>query len=97
MQVELSCVLCFCCFFFAFSLNWVGQQQRFAKFRDNKPPSIFEVQEWFEKPFTCYLVAPIHFELHFQIGPGCYVSSAILRLHKRQEASTTIFDAASSC
>ena len=46
---------------------------------------MFEVQEWCEKPFTCYLVAPAQFEPHFQIGPDCYVGSTILRLHKRQD------------
>ena len=37
------------------------------------------------KPFTCYLVAPVQLEPHFQIGPDCYVGSTILRLHKRQD------------
>ena len=33
-----------------------------------------------ETPFTCYLVAPVQLEPHFQIGPDCYVGSTILRL-----------------
>ena len=61
-------------------------RQRFAQFRDSKPPSISEMQEWFETPCTCYLVAPVQLEPHFQIGPDCYVGSTILRLHKRQDA-----------
>ena len=40
-------------------------------------PSTLEVQEWFEKPFTCYLVARASF--------SDYVGSTILRLHKRQD------------
>ena len=40
-----------------------------------------------EKPITCYFVAPVRLELHFQIGPDCYVGSAILRLHKRQDTT----------
>ena len=60
-------------------------RQRFAQFKYNKPTSIFEVQEWFEKPFTCYLVAPVQLEFHFHIGPDCYVGSTILCLHKRQD------------
>ena len=53
--------------------------------QDNRHPSILEVQEWFEKPLTCYLTAPVQFEPRFQIGPDCYVGSTILRLHKRQD------------
>ena len=62
----------FCAFavvFLLFRQTGTGKQdrwrQRFAQFKDNKPPSIFEVQEWFDKPFTCYLVAPVQLEPHF--------------------------------
>ena len=76
-------------FFLLFCPTGTGKQgrwrQRFAQFRNNKPASIFEVQEWFETPFTCYLVAPVQLAPHVQIGPDCYVGSAILRLHKRQD------------
>ena len=90
MQVGLSCFLCVCCFLCFFRQTGTGKQgrwrQRFAQFRDNKFPSIFEVQEWFETPLACYLVAPVQLEPHFQIGPYCYVGSTILRLHKGQDA-----------
>ena len=46
---------------------------------------MLEVQERFETPFTCYLVAPVQLEPHFQIGPDCYVGSTILRLNKWQD------------
>ena len=58
---------------------------KFAQFKDNKPPSISEVREWFETPFTRYLVAPVQLEPHFQIGPDCYVGGTILRHRKRQD------------
>ena len=59
----------FAVFFLLFRRAGTGKQgrwrQRFAQFRDNKLPSIFEVQEWFETPFTCYLVAPVQLEPDF--------------------------------
>ena len=76
------------CFFIKLALaNRVGgaKGSQFSEFKDNRHPSILEVQEWFEKPFTCYLVALVQFEPHFQIGPDSYVGSTILRLHKRQD------------
>ena len=79
----------FAVFFLLFRQTGTGKQgrwrQRLAQVNDNRHPSIFEVQEWFEKPLTCYLVAPVQFEPHFQIGPDCYVGSTILRLHKKQD------------
>ena len=77
------------CFFRQTGTGKQGRwRQRFAQFKDNRHPSILEVQEWFEKPFTCYLVAPVQFEPHVQIGPDCYVGSTILRLHKRPDTRT---------
>ena len=83
-------MLCaFAVFFLLFSSTGTGKQgrwrRRFAQFKDNRHPSILEVQEWFEKSFTCYLIAPVQFEPHFQIGPDCYVGSTILRIHQRQD------------
>ena len=79
----------FAVFSFLFRQTGTGKQgrwpQRFAQFKDDRHPSILEVQEWFEKPFTCYLVAPLQLEPHFQIGPDCYVGSTILRIHRRQD------------
>ena len=79
----------FAVFFLLFRQTGTGKQgrwrQRFAQFKDNRHPSISEVQERFEKPFTCHLVAPVQFGPHFQIRPDCYVGSTILRLHKRQD------------
>ena len=74
--------------FLLFPQTGTGKQgrwrKRFAQFRDNRLPSMFEVQEWFETPFTCHLVAPVQLEPHSQIGPDGYVDSTILRLHKRK-------------
>ena len=79
----------FAVFFLLVRQTGTGEQgrwrQRFAQFGDNRHPSILEVQKWFGKPFTCYLVAPVQVESHFQIGPDSYVGSTILRLHKRQD------------
>ena len=62
----------FAVFFLLFRQTGTGKQGRWRQ----------RVQEWFEKPFTRYLVAPVQFEPHFQIGPDCHVGSTILRLHK---------------
>ena len=79
----------FAVFFLLLRQTGTGKQgrwrQRFAQFKDNRHRSILEVQEGLEKPFTCYLIAPVQLEPHFQIGPDCYVGSTILRLHKRQD------------
>ena len=56
----LSVFCAFAVFFLLFRQTGAGKhgrcRQRIAQFRSNKPPSIVEVQEWFEEtPFTCYL------------------------------------------
>ena len=54
------------CFFVKQALaNRVDGAKGFAQFRSRKPLSISEVQEWFETPFTCHLVAPVQLEPHF--------------------------------
>ena len=79
----------FCVFadvFLLFRQTGTGRQGRKGLHnKDNRHPCIFKVQEWFEKPFTRYLVAPVQFEPHSQIGTDCYVGSTILRLHKMQD------------
>ena len=85
----MSVFCAFAVFFLLFRQTGTGKQGRrrqwFAQFKDNRPPNILEVQEWFEKPLTCYLAAPVQVEPHVQIGPDCYVGSTILRLLKRQD------------
>ena len=71
-------LLFFFCFFRQTGTGKQGRwRQTFAQFKDSRHPSILEVQECFEKPFTCYLVAPVQFEPHFQIGPDCYLVAPV--------------------
>ena len=56
LGVRVFCA--FVLFSFQFRQTGTGKQgrwrQRFAQFRNNKPPSIFEVQEWLAAPFFAF-------------------------------------------
>ena len=87
---RVSCA--FAVFFLLFRQTGIGKQgrwcQRFAQFRNNRPPRIVEVQELkCKNGLRRHSLPPCGTctACHVQIGPDCYVGSSILRLHKRQD------------